>query len=180
LYRRDYDEELIDVANKGGTDAFETLYYRYRDWVYQLAWRFTGDQEKALDVLQETFIYLLKKLPNLKLTSRMTTFLYPVVKHLSLDVCNKKRHQVHTEESLNELPSHSQEINHNLRVELAAVLAVLPNEQREVILMRFVDDMKMKEIALALNIPIGTIKSRLHNALQTLRRDHRTKDYFLE
>ena len=37
------DEELIELANKGDPDAFETLYRRYRDWVYRLAWRFTGD-----------------------------------------------------------------------------------------------------------------------------------------
>ncbi|MHC4115371.1 MAG: RNA polymerase sigma factor [Planctomycetota bacterium] len=180
MYRRDYDEELIKLANKGGTDAFETLYYRYRDWVYQLAWRFTGDQDKALDVLQETFIYLLKKLPNLKLTARMTTFLYPVVKHLSLTTYRSNKHLVHAEESLKDLPSTANKKINGVRVELAAALAVLPEEQREVILMRFVDDMKMKEIALTLNIPIGTIKSRLHNALQALRRDRRTKDYFLE
>ena len=66
------------------------------------------------------------------------------------------------------------------RLELAAVLAILPEEQREVLLMRFVDDMSLQEIAVALDIPIGTVKSRLHNSLRTLRNDHRTKDYFLE
>ena len=66
------------------------------------------------------------------------------------------------------------------RLELAAVLAILPEEQREVLLMRFVDDMSLQEIAVALDIPIGTVKSRLHNSLHTLRNDHRTQDYFLE
>ena len=86
---RDYmesDEKLIELANKGDAEAFETLYYRYRDWVYHLAWRFTGNQEDALDVLQETFAYLLKKFPGFQLTASMTTFLYPVVKHISLTV----------------------------------------------------------------------------------------------
>ena len=66
------------------------------------------------------------------------------------------------------------------RSELAAVLNILSVEQREVLLMRFVDDMDLKEIAAALNIPIGTIKSRLHRALETLRQDGRTRNYFLE
>ena len=99
------DEELIELANKGDPKAFETLYYRYRDWVCRLAWRFTGSQDHALDVLQETFIYLLKKFPNLKLTARMTTFLYPVVKHLSLAIVRKNRRQINSDEFLNELPS---------------------------------------------------------------------------
>ena len=61
----DSDQELIELANKGDPNAFETLYYRYRDWVYRLAWRFTGNQQDALDVLQETFTYLLGKFPRL-------------------------------------------------------------------------------------------------------------------
>ena len=61
----------------------------------------------------------------------------------------------------------------------AAVLGILPDAQREVLLMRFIDGMSLQEIAEALNIPLGTVKSRLHNALQTLRSDRRTRDYFL-
>lgn len=174
------DKKLIELANKGDAEAFETLYYRYRDWVYHLAWRFTGNRDQALDVLQETFFYLLKKFPNLKLTARMTTFLYPVVKHLSLAVIHKNRHQINSDELQNGLPSPVPKDINGSRSELAAVLAVLPDQQREVILMRFVDDMKTVEIAEALNIPAGTVKSRLHNALQALRRDRRTRDYFLE
>ena len=174
------DEELIKLANKGDAEAFETLYYRYRDWVYNLASRFTHSPDQALDVLQETFFYLLKKLPDLKLTARMTTFLYPAVKHLSLTIARQDRHKIDSDEFQNEIPSLPPKDVSDSRSELAAVLAVLPDDQREVILMRFVDDMKITEIAKAMNIPAGTVKSRLHNALQTLRRDRRTKDYFLE
>ena len=70
------DRELVDLANKGDSEAFEALYYRYRDWVYRLAWRFTGHQQDALDVLQDTFVYLLGKFPGFELTASMTTFLY--------------------------------------------------------------------------------------------------------
>jgi RNA polymerase sigma-70 factor (ECF subfamily) len=174
------DEELIRLANKGDAEAFEALYYRYRDWVYRLAWRFTGNQDQALDVLQETFFYLLKKFPNFKLTVRMTTFLYPVVKHISLAIGRVNRHQINRDEFLNEIPSPVPKDARSPRSDLAAVLAVLSDEQREVILMRFVDDMKIVEIAKVLNLPVGTVKSRLHNAIQTLRNDRRTRDYFLE
>ena len=64
------------------------------------------------------------------------------------------------------------------RRELAAVLSTLPIPQREVVLMRFVDDLSLEEIAAVLAIPLGTVKSRLHNALETLRHDPRTRAYF--
>jgi len=176
----DSDQELIVLINEGDADAFETLYLRYRDWVYRLAWRFTGSPQDALDVLQETFAYLLGKFPSFSLTASMTTFLYPVVRHISLTIRSKNRRFASDEEMLNEITAPVSKENLNYRSELAAVLAVLPDEQREVLLMRFVDDMSLQEIAVALNIPLGTVKSRLHHTLQKLRDDHRTKEYFLE
>ena len=176
----DSEKELIELVNEGDPDAFGVLYRRYRDWVYHLAWRFTGNQQDALDVLQETFIYLLGKFPGFSLTASMTTFLYPVVKHLSLTLRSKNRRFTSDEEILRELPAPASKETQSSRSELADVLTVLPDEQREVLLMRFVDDMTLQEIATALNIPIGTVKSRLHHALQRLRHDRRTRDYFLE
>lgn len=171
------DEELIALANAGHAEAFEALYHRYRDWVYRLAWRFTGHHEDTLDVLQETFTYLLKKLPGLQLTASMTTFLYPVVKHLSLNIRRRRSPSQVDEAALREVPGpERQPVS---RAELSAALAALPEEQREVVLMRFVDEMSLVEIASALSIPLGTAKSRLHNALRKLRDDRRTRDYFL-
>src|SRR5881398_3329968 len=78
------DQELIAAINDGDSDAFEALYYRYRDWVVSLAYRFTGDRELALDVLQETFLYFVKKFPGFRLTARLGTFFYPAVRNLSI------------------------------------------------------------------------------------------------
>jgi len=174
------DHELIESANRGDSDAFDVLYYRYRDWVYRLAWRFTGNRADALDVLQETFTYLLGKFPGFELTAAMTTFLYPVVKHISVAVRRKSRRFASDDELLDELAAPASQQAERSRCELAAVLAVLPEAQRAVLLMRFVDGMNLLEIASALEIPLGTVKSRLHHALRALRDDRRTRDYFLE
>ncbi|MCK4293163.1 MAG: sigma-70 family RNA polymerase sigma factor [Planctomycetes bacterium] len=172
------DEELIALVNDGDADAFEALYYRYRDWVYRLAWRFTRNHADALDVVQDTFGYLLRKFPGFELTASMTTFLYPVVKHTSFAVRRKSRRVSSDDEVLDEIPAPAPK--ETSRRELAAVLGVLSDEQREVLMMKYLDDMSLKEIAAALNIPIGTVKSRLHQAVQRLRDDRRTRDYFLE
>ena len=171
------DRDLIERINGGDTDAFETLYHRHRDWAYRLAWRFTGRHEDALDVLQETFIYLLKKFPGFELTASMTTFLYPVVKHLALNRRRRPLAQHGDTGILATIPDQSQA--KTSRTELATVLRRLPVDQREVVLMRFVDGFSLDEIAAALGIPLGTVKSRLHNALRILRDDPRTRDYFL-
>ena len=174
------DRELVELANQGDPDAFEALYNRYRDWVYRLAWRFTGHQQDALDVLQETFTYLLGKFPGFELTAAMTTFLYPAVKHLSRTIRARKSRFVSENEVLCELAVNGSEApTDHCRSELATALRILSDESREILLMRFVDDMSLQEIADALHIPVGTVKSRLHRALRSLRDDPRTRDYFL-
>ena len=175
------DEALIEAANEGDVAAFEAMYYRYRDWVARLAYRFTGNRDDALDVLQDTFAYLLKKIPGFRLTAKMTTFLYPVVKHLSMAVRRKRGRLVSDDEILVQAAAPPATKGRRAsREKLAAVLAMLPEGQREVLVLRFVDGLSLEEIAGALHIPLGTVKSRLHNALQTLREDDRTRRYFQE
>jgi RNA polymerase sigma-70 factor (ECF subfamily) len=170
------DLELIDAINAGRTEAFEILYHRHRDWVARLAFRFTGDSDDALDVLQEVFTYLYRKFPGFRLTSRMTTFLYPAVKHAAISIQRKRGREMSAGE-LREVHSEAGD-EEDPRAELAAVMSSLPAAQREVLLMRFVDDMSMQEIAEALGIPEGTVKSRLHHGLARLREDPRTRAYF--
>ena len=176
------DQELVAAANDGDLAAFETLYRRHRDWVVGLAFRFLRDRDLALDVLQETFAYVLRKIPGLELTARMTTFLYPVVKNLSIRQREKARRARGdaAEEEIERLPAAPAHDEREAlrRRDLASVVDELPEAQREVVLMRFVDGMKLDEIAEALAVPTGTVKSRLHHALRTLRASERTRKYF--
>ncbi|NLX20244.1 MAG: sigma-70 family RNA polymerase sigma factor [Phycisphaerae bacterium] len=175
------DADLVASLNAGDFRAFEPLYHRYRDWVIALAYRLTGNHEDALDVCQETFAYLLRKCPGLTLSAKLTTLLYPAVRHLARDARRKRsRHAGAGDAALEgaiaaEGGPDAVEVS---RQELAAVLAGLPEGRREVLLMRFVDAMSLPEIAAALDIPLGTVKSRLHHALDALRNDDRLRRHF--
>jgi RNA polymerase sigma-70 factor (ECF subfamily) len=170
------DQQLVAALNGGDRSAFDSIYYRYRDWVGRLALRISGNQEDALDVIQETFSYLFRKFPGFSLSAKMTTFLYPVVKNLSI-AARKRRRREGSEENAPE-PFVSPDAVGGGGEELAQVLRTLGEPQREVLLMRFVDDMSLLEIAAALDIPEGTVKSRLHHALKSLRSEPRLRRYF--
>lgn len=172
------DQDLIQALNAGDTSAFDALYYRHRDWCLRLAYRFTRDYDDALDALQDTFAYVARKFPGFVLTASMTTFLYPVVKNAALDVRRKRRRLITGAESEMEIPVVEPTDPKDPRGALAQVLARVPDAPREVLLMRFVDGLKLHEIAAALGVPLGTVKSRLHNALESLRGDERTRKYF--
>jgi len=179
------DEQLVAAVNEGDAGAFEALYLRYRDWSVALAFRFTGDRDAALDVMQEAFLYLLRKFPGFALTAQMKTFLYPVIRHLAIAAAQKSRRfssptlGASDDELIDRLPAPPPATAPGANLgDLHAVLARLPAGQREVVVLRFVDDLSLQEIAAALGIPLGTVKSRLHLALATLRDDPRTKKYF--
>ena len=174
------DTDLVRALNAGDLSAFDGLYHRYRDWVVRLARRFAGNDDDALDVLQETFSYVFRKFPGFVLTASMTTFLYPVVKNLSIAARRKRTRQAQwPDDGTRPDPAAPDTIDYaRQREELSAVLASLAEGQREVLLMRFVDGMSLVEIGQALGVPEGTVKSRLHNAIAMLRRDERAARYF--
>ena len=171
-YQQQSDLELVAALNRGESAAFDCLYHRHRDWVMRLAWRFTGNHEDALDVLQETFAYFIRKFPGFQLTSAITTFLYPAVRNLSIAANRKRRRSTDNNDGLAfcEAPGSSStgEVAAD-HTELEPLLSSLSTAHREVLLMRFVDDMTQPEIAAALDLPLGTVKSRLHHALSALR-----------
>lgn len=173
------DDELVAAINAGDAAAFEALYFRHRDWVAALAYRFTGDSDAALDVLQDTFLYVLKKFPGFRLTANFKTFLYPAVRHLSLAARNKAaRYQASPAELERLAGAPAPDTVAAAADDLRRVMDCLPEEQREVLLLRFVDGLSLAEIASAMEIPLGTVKSRLHNGLETLRQDERTRKFF--
>lgn len=160
------DLELVQRANRGDADAFEALYRRYRDWVVRLAERHTGNRDDALDVLQDAFAYLFDRFPGFVLTAQLKTFLYPVVRHLSLDRVRRRRPEVDVDALADTLPAPPAAASSG---DLERLLAMLPTAQREVLLLRYADDLSLAQIAATLDVPLGTVKSRLHAALAALK-----------
>ena len=160
----------------GEAGAFEALYFRHRDWVAALAYRLTGDHSLALDVLQETFLYFLQKFPGFILTCQLKTFLYPAVRNLSIGA-RRKAQRTQGDASVPE-EIEAPEVTRHSSGEVDAVISGLGAEQREVLTLRFVDGLTIPEIATAMEIPEGTVKSRIHNAIAKLRADERTEKFF--
>ena len=170
------DQELISGINAGSEQAFELLYHRHRDWVFRMACRLTGAQHLADDVLQETFRYFLGKFPGFELRCELRTFLYPAIRNLSLAALRTSRRFVGGDTGAAVLdqiaaPAETPAATDDLH----QIIANLSADHREVLLLRFVDGMTLPEISTLTAIPLGTVKSRLHHALATLRADPNVK-----
>lgn len=160
------DAALVAAVQSGEAGAFERLFDRHSGWVAALAMRFLGNRDDALDVLSETFEYLVGRLPTLTLTTSLRGFLYPAVRHLAISKYRTRRNHVDVSDVvLVDTPWNQEWMQPDLRRALAAI----PDAQREVVVMRFGDGLSIKEIAEALVIPEGTVKSRLHHGLLAMR-----------
>jgi len=174
------DAELIDLCNSAAspvaTAAFTALYRRHRGYVLRVAMRFAGDRDTTLDALQETFTWLLRKFPpageGLTLTGKLTTLLYPVAKHSALDLRRQARRDT-TGIEVPDQPAPQPPTN-----DLEAVFAALSDDHREVLVLHYVEGWTLAEIAAALAIPLGTVKSRMHLAVKELRDDPVARQFF--
>lgn len=179
----DTDGKLIARAREGGADgqqAFAQLYHRHRDWAFRLARRHCPDEATALDLAHDAFIALLNELPRLELTASLRTWLYRVIRNRSLDLARREarrsriRLRIAAASRPGAAPPGDQPENEPLREALAS----LTDRQREVLLMRVVDGMSVDEVATALEVAPGTVKSRLHHALAALRQHPAALSYF--
>ncbi len=167
----DSDEALVARARCGDDQALAALYRRHRDWVMRVAVRITGSHDDALDVLQETFLYLFRKLGDstFTLSATLRGLLHPTVRHLALDRVRRRRPEIDVDLLAEVLPAPLPPATGAAR-DLRPALAALPPAQREVVVMRFADDLSLQQIADATGVPLGTVKSRLHHALAAIRR----------
>ena len=171
------DEALVQTCNEGdaaqAAQAFEALYLRHKDYVLRIALRFVPDTDTALDVLQETFAYLLRHFPptgeGLVLTAKLTSLLYPVAKNTAITALRKAGRFPSGDQEPDDLPTGERAEPAGDTGDIRKALADLPSGQREVLQLRFVDDLSLQEIADVLDIPLGTVKSRLHLGIARLR-----------
>ncbi|MEO0190875.1 MAG: sigma-70 family RNA polymerase sigma factor [candidate division WOR-3 bacterium] len=182
-YRTLSDEELVRKASNNDPIAFETLIKRYEQKVYNLAYRITNNQQTANDILQETFTKVYKSLKNFKGKSKFSTWLYRIAFNFCLMHKRKKTRTVSFDtpiigEDENEIPRDipdwSSDPGANLENKeftktLDEAIQKLPDEYRDVVILRDMQGLSNTEVAKILNISIPAVKARIHRARMFLR-----------
>jgi RNA polymerase sigma-70 factor (ECF subfamily) len=176
------DDVLIRRAQSGDRAAFDALVSKYEIKAYQYAFRLTRNSEEASDVVAEAFIRVFNAIANFKGNSSFSTWLYRIMTNCFLDLRKKVKPVSSLEvatstgsgeverqlEDPNPTPhEQSEKTEREERVERA--VNRLPEYQRAMIVMYHVDLLTYEEIAEALDLPIGTVKSRLNRARLSLR-----------
>jgi len=164
--------QIIIRAQSGDREAFAILFEQYKNLVYKTAYLMLAESSEAEDALQEIFVQVYKSLSGFDpRKAAFTTWLYRVTFNYCLNHRRKKRPFTLPLEDMapalrNEFPG-SQLADEEI---LQQAIGKLTDRQRAVVILRYFWDLPYAEIASILEVPLGTVKSRLDLALKTLRK----------
>jgi RNA polymerase sigma-70 factor (ECF subfamily) len=188
MLRDEADEALMIRYQKGDVRAFEVLLERHRRPIFNFILRYVGARDRAEDLMQETFLRVIKGVASYQRQAKFTTWLYTIARNLCFDHSRRQKHRKAAsldapmggsddgnERTLldvvagDELGADRQAISRQLHVTLHRAIASLPDEQREVFLLREFQDLPFKDIGEIVGVPENTVKSRMRYALEKLR-----------
>lgn len=189
--RNDPDRGLVLACQQspelGFQGAFRELYEQYKDRVYNVSYRITGNASDALDASQETFGIIFRKIREFRFESRFSSWVYRVAVNASIDL--KRRGQARGIASLDAIRSSSEDgprldlrdetseapqtvaSRHELEAEIQDAITRLSPKMQAITILRYVEALSYEEIAETLSISLGTVKSRLSRAHAALDRE---------
>jgi RNA polymerase sigma-70 factor, ECF subfamily len=173
------DEYLVEQARRGEQSAFAELVRRQQDFVFSLCFHLCGERGEAEDLAQEAFLRLYRSLPRFKVGSPLRPWLRKLTSNVCLDALRKQRPATLTLEDLgqsgreprvgaaDELPEDAC-LGREARGDVQQALLRLPPDYRAALVLRYLEDLSYQEIAVALEVPVSTVETRLFRAKKTL------------
>jgi RNA polymerase sigma-70 factor, ECF subfamily len=176
------DEELMQQFQIGNETSFVTLYERYKLAIYRFLYRKLGHQARAEDLTQEVFVALVEHRKEWRQESSFKTYLYRIAHNRAISEMRRSEYKVMIEadsEANTEKvarvattgisPAASAE-QQQLQIKVQQALTMLEKDYREPIVLREYEDLSYEEISVILEIPVGTVKSRIFRGKAELKR----------
>jgi RNA polymerase sigma-70 factor (ECF subfamily) len=178
------DATLVNRFQMGDKTALDALVQRHHEKAYKYAYRLTRDADQACDVVAEAFVRVCKSLGRFEGKSAFSTWLHRVVTNCFLDLRKRASsrpslsldsilqdgaREIEQQISDSSLAPHEMAARHERENRLAKAIDTLPEHHRAIIVMFHVESLSYEEIADLLDLPIGTVKSRLNRARLSLR-----------
>jgi RNA polymerase sigma-70 factor (ECF subfamily) len=161
--------DAFERARAGDHDAFAELVSDHDAMVYSLALHFGYDRSRAEEIAQDTFLQLFRNLGSIESRSHLIHWLRQVTLRRCIDLGRRMRMLSIPLDAV-DIPSHDRPTDPFLSRKLQELIASLPEMQRVVVLLRYQEDLDPSDICGIVGLPVNTVKSHLHRALQALRK----------
>tara|TARA_B100001250_G_C19793732_1_gene787777 strand:+ start:1031 stop:1618 length:588 start_codon:yes stop_codon:yes gene_type:complete len=177
------DEQLIARFQAGDENAYIELVNRYQDRLINFVFQFLGDREQSEDVVQDTMLKLYVKKHYYREIAKFSTWIYTIARNLANTELRKRKRrkttllsQMTRDERDYELPAVQPETGQEVQNEFAekriqAAIHALPDHFKTVIILRDIQELSYDDISSIVNVPLGTVKSRINRARLQLQVD---------
>jgi len=159
------DREIIKKIRNGNKEAFKFIVEKYMKLAYSIAYSIVGSREEALDISQEAFIKVYRNLKKFDASKPFLPWFIKILKNIAIDRMRKEKIRLIPLEVVE-----NKGVSTEIKLELERALANLNEEERQIIFLRHFDGYSYKEIAEILDIPVGTVMSRLFYARRKLKK----------
>lgn len=162
------EDELMIAFQNGDDTALEQIYTLLKPSLYSFVYRYTRDEQLSIDIVQDSFVKLHRYKHHFDPSKgKLKSYLFQTAYRLMITKLNRRKKWQTFLPFLT--PIVKEEVDHADRLTVRDAVARLPYKQRGVILLFYYHDMTYEDIAGILDIPKGTVKSRLHKAIQRLK-----------
>jgi RNA polymerase sigma-70 factor (ECF subfamily) len=166
------EKEILRLFEEGNVKAMDILYDNYSDALFGVIFRMVGDEAIASDVLQESFVKIWQNSRSYdSAKGRLFTWLVRIVKNKSIDAIRKtgRKAEIHSELKVVHKGDAVDTADPSIQHDLNTVLSSLDKDQRDLIEHSYILGYSHPEIAEKFDIPLGTVKTRIRNAMKELR-----------
>ena len=166
----------VAEAREGNVEAWESLFRRYRLPLYVYVFELVRDEQASLDLVQETFINAFRHIATLRDDEKFGGWLFGIAHQKCIQQWRRQNREAELREELGNVPATGDDgplellIREEQEAEFMKLLSQLPLPQRSALLLHFVEDFSLEEIARITGTNVGTVKSRLHYAKRALRK----------
>lgn len=169
---RPSDQELVRDFQAGSSDAFEALMRRHERAIFNLAYRMMGRMEEAREVTQDAFLSCFRHLRSFRGDAAFSTWLHRVAVNACYDALRRRQPPTTSIDERIDVPSHDPDPADQAAAaaDVQRALLAVPVEFRAVLVLHELQDVPVEEVAAALEVPVGTVKSRLHRGRVALAR----------
>lgn len=164
------NETLVKKAKKGNWDAYIKLVFMKKDIMYHKALALMGNEHDASDAIEETILKAFKKIKQLKNAEYFHTWITRILIYTCIDMQRETKKTVYLSKEMIDNKNYNPQKSIDDSIVLKAQLKKLSHKQRNVIVLRYFESMKVNEISEILNIPSGTVKSRIYHGLKNLKK----------
>lgn len=161
---------MLARAREGDHEAFAELVEEHEAMVFSLALHFFSDRSRAEEIAQDVFLQLYRSLATIESDAHLLFWLRQVATRRCIDQTRRSRLKAVSLDDVQEPPARERHTDPFLDRRLRQVIAELPDVQRAVVTLRYQEDLDPSEICRIVDMPVNTVKSHLHRALQALRR----------